>query len=151
MHAEQAPGRAPRSTVAVFSLALLLVVVACGGKVEPDISAPAVAAADTQAETCPVASTTDPLENCTRYCQSYGCVDCVSGIPQCEQSCVRSYGDGHLQEACLACAIDHAGEITSRLSCEALLSPGEDGGETFSITFPEAACGAVCSGRPNGG
>jgi hypothetical protein len=123
---------------------------ACGGRVESSAQTPSpltteVDAGDGAPNTCPLpTAAVDPLDNCTRYCGGYGCAACPSAIGQCEQLCRDRYAKGHLDAACLACAVENDGAILQRLSCESFVSMGTNT-PVFTIEYPEDQCGSVCT------
>lgn len=126
----------------------VLVLATCGGRVDTSgpqslQSANDLAATDGAATECTILpSTSDPVENCTRYCDGFGCA-CPSAIEVCEQGCQRAYSNRDLNAACLACALDHDFTILPTFSCSSFAQL-DSGHPTFTILFSVPDCGSVC-------
>jgi hypothetical protein len=87
------------------------------------------------AESCePRTPTTDPIQNCTLYCDVYLCLDCPETAEQCRLACVGNVTQAN-PDPCLPpvleCAVQHVHEpgIVGSLSCS------DDHTQVFKITL----------------
>jgi hypothetical protein len=121
-----------------------LLLVACGGKATTTSSEPPVATETNGLCRSLGPSTTDALQNCALYCRTAGC-NCGQDVGECTSACTRDYDAGHLNQACLACAIDQIDQLDVPLTCDGIVSTSPAGGTVFTVTFPETQCGSVCN------
>jgi hypothetical protein len=102
-------------------------------------------AADAGSDACSFeSSTTNPVENCARYCGLLRCAGCAAVVGTCTTLCEDRSARGTLKAACLACVLDNEKVIFPSLTCNSFVSGGADGGGLFVLTYPTAACGTVC-------
>jgi hypothetical protein len=144
---ERSPYKRFSSSPAALSAALVVAACRTGGD-GPSTPPQASTASQTIAHACPgAASTTDPLQNCVRYCEEIGC-SCEAEVADCEAACASAHGDGTLNAPCLACAVDHAGELAEVVTCDEMVP--EDDDASFTILWAKGPCGAACNGERGG-